>query len=195
MKQGKIFFISGPSGVGKGTVIDYLRKKYKHWIFPPSCTTRIPRPGEVDGETYFFVSREVFQQKIEKKEFLEYAQVHGGNLYGTLKAPLIEGVKNGNTVVREFDVQGFLQARETLPKSYYKSIFLKPDKGIETLIQRIRKRSPMADEEINCRMKSMIHEMQFESEYDHVIVSEQGKVKKMIQDVESIISEYSDNSL
>lgn len=187
MSQGKIFFISGPSGVGKGTVINHLREKHKNWVFPPSCTTRSPRPGEVEGETYFFISREEFLQKIEADEFLEHAEVHGGNLYGTLKLPLIQGVEKGKTVVREFDVQGFIQAREALPKEYYESIFLKPAEGVDVLINRIRHRAPISDEEIARRMESMKQEMKLESEYDHVVLSQQGKIEEMVREVESII--------
>ena len=122
---GKIFFISGPSGVGKGTVIDLLRQRHPEFAFPPSCTTRDPRPGEVEGETYFYLTMEAFEARIEAGDFLEYADVHGRK-YGTLRAPLVDGVEAGKTVIREFDVQGYLQARERLPREYFCLLYTSP---------------------------------------------------------------------
>lgn len=185
---GKIIFISGPSGVGKGTVINALRERHPEWRFPPSCTTRDPRPGEKEGETYFYISREEFEKKIEKGEFLEYAEVHHGNLYGTLKKPLIEGVKSGHIVVREFDVQGFEQAREKLPRDYYFSIFLKPAEGIDTLIRRIRERDgSISDEEIARRVESARKELALEKLYDATVVSVDNDIPRLVKDTEKVI--------
>ena len=82
--RGKIFFFSGPSGVGKGTLINHLRETRTDFVFPPSCTTRDPRPGEIDGETYYFITKQEFEAKIKAGDFLEYAHVHGDTYYGTL---------------------------------------------------------------------------------------------------------------
>ena len=143
--HGKIFFISGPSGVGKGTLIGMLKEKYKdQYLFPPSCTTRDPRPGEVDGETYYFISKEEFKQRIEDGEFLEYAQVHNGNYYGTLKQRLVDPIKDGYIVIREFDVQGYMQAKERLPRESFTSMFLMPDGDLNILVERIQKRAPIS---------------------------------------------------
>lgn len=187
--QGKIIFISGPSGAGKGTLINALRERHPDWLFPPSCTTRAPRPGEIEGETYYFISREEFERRIEAGEFLEYAEVHGGNLYGTLKKPLVEGVESGKTVIREFDVQGFAQARERLPREYFASIFLKPAEGPETLIRRIRERAPISDDELAHRLESLKKELAQADMYDHVVTSVDGEIEQMIRDTERIIAE------
>lgn len=187
MMRGKIFFFSGPSGVGKGTLIGMLRKKHPEWVFPPSCTTRDPRPGETEGETYFFITQPEFTQRIEAGEFLEWAEVHGGNRYGTLIHKLLDPLSEGKTVIREFDVQGFLQARERLPREDFVSIFIAPEHGEQELIDRILRRGTMSEEEIERRMISMRKELAESSKYDHVIVSRENKLDQLLSDAEEII--------
>lgn len=191
MKSGKIFFISGPSAVGKGTLISALKKNNPEFVFPPSCTTRAPRPGEKEGETYFFITQEVFKQKIEAGEFLEYACVHGKHFYGTLKDSLLEPVEEGKTVIREFDVQGFEQAKERLERSLFVSIFLKPAEDIDDLVDRIKKRAPISDEDIAKRVESMKKEIEKAPIYDYVILSERGKIEKLVSDATNIITKNS----
>jgi len=191
MKKGKIFFISGPSGVGKGTLINALRENHTEFEFPPSCTTRDPRPGEINGKTYFFITKDEFEQKIKNNEFLEYACVHGKNFYGTLKAPLLDPIKNGKIVIREFDVQGFEQARERLPKETFVSIFLKPAESVAQLVERIKERAPISDEDLQERIISMENELKKSEIYDYIIISEEGKIEKLITDTEKIIKEES----
>lgn len=186
-KIGKIFFISGPSGVGKGTLINALRERHGDWVFPPSCTTRDPRPGEIDGETYYFISREEFRKRIAAGDFLEYAEVHGGNLYGTLQQKLIEPMQNGKIVIREFDVQGYTQAVERLPREYYESIFLYPADGVEELVRRIKERAPIADEEVERRLESMRKELDKAELYDHWVYSKAGEIDDMVVGAEAVI--------
>ncbi len=187
MKQGKIFFISGPSGVGKGTLINGLKIRHSDWAFPPSCTTRKPRPGEVDGETYFYISKKEFKQKIKEDEFLEWAEVHGGNFYGTMKKPILDAVKRGEIVIREFDIQGFLAAREKLPRELFSSIFIVTDCTVDQLIARIKDRAPISKEEIEKRKESMKREMETAKFYDFELLSVTGEIEKMIDDAEEII--------
>ena len=186
-KTGKIFFFSGPSGVGKGTLINYLRKKHADWVFPPSCTTRKPRPGEVDGKTYFFISKEAFQERIKNGDFLEYAQVHGGHYYGTLKKLLLDPVKEGKTVIREFDVQGFQAAQKMLPKETYTSIFIRPHEGMDVLIERIKARAPITESELTHRMESMKKELALANIYDYRIDSVDKQLGQLFADVETLI--------
>lgn len=185
--MGHIYFISGPSGVGKGTVIDALKHKYPDWVFPPSCTTRAPRPGEVEGQTYCYLTREAFQAQIEAGAFLEYAEVHGGNLYGTVKEWLVKPAHEGKTVVREFDVQGYMQARERLPRELFTSIFIVPGDDEATLRKRILDRAPISDEDLNRRMESLEKELQHAHAYDHIVTSHHGQIDQMVQDFEAIM--------
>ncbi len=188
-QRGKIFFFSGPSGVGKGTLINHLRETRPDFVFPPSCTTRAPRPGEVDGETYYFISKEEFEAKIEAGDFLEYAHVHGETYYGTLKQKIMESVEAGKTVIREFDVQGFSQARERLDREHFVSIFLRPAESLDTLVRRIKERAPITDEELSKRVSSMEKELALADIYDYQIFSEDSNLTKLFADAEAIISQ------
>lgn len=185
--RGQIFFFSGPSGVGKGTLINALRNKHKTWVFPTSCTTRKPRPGEKDGETYYFISKAEFKRRIKNDEFLEYAEVHGGNLYGTLKKEILDPLEAGKVIIREFDVQGFFSAREILDKEDYVSIFVRPVGGIHELVHRIQQRAPISKDELEKRIESMGEEFKYVDLYDFHIYSEDGLIDKLIYDAEDII--------
>ncbi len=187
--RGKIFFFSGPSGVGKGTLINYLRAAHPDFVFPASCTTRSPRPGEIHGETYYFITKDEFQTKIKQGDFLEYAHVHGETYYGTLKAEILEPIRNGKTVIREFDVQGFTQARERLDRKDFVSIFLRPAEDLDTLVRRIKKRAPISDDELAKRMTSMEKELALADIYDYQIFSEDRNLEKLFTDAQAIIAQ------
>lgn len=189
-KTGKIFFFSGPSGVGKGTLINALRKKYPYFLFPPSCTTRDPRPGEVNGETYFFISKTEFREKIAAGEFLEYAEVHNGNLYGTLREKIVTPQQQGQIVIREFDVQGFLAAKKVLPRESYVGIFIKPFGGVDELVQRIKDRAPISKIELESRVQSMKNEFEQMHHYDYELVSSGGAFSQLLIDCENIMKSY-----
>src|SRR6185503_18010602 len=103
--QGKLILVIGPSGSGKSALIAYLREVAPNIIFPVSCTTREKRLGEKEGETYYFVSEEEFDERITQEAFLEWAS-YGGHRYGTLKSEILPELTAGNTVVREVEIQG-----------------------------------------------------------------------------------------
>ncbi len=187
MALGKIIFISGPSGVGKGTLIDFLREKHPEWIFPPSFSTRATRPGETQGHPYFFVSKEEFQAKIDQDDFLEYAQVHGQDYYGTDRKTLLDPVKEGKIVIKEFDVQGFVQARKKLDQNLFSSIFIKPAEGIDILLERVKLRAPISDEELQHRRQSMKQEFELSNLYDHILLSHNNQIDRLKNEGESLI--------
>lgn len=188
---GKLILILGPSGSGKGTVFGALRRMHPDYVFPLSCTTRDPRPGEQDGQVYHFVSKENFKERMARDEFLEWAVVHGENYYGTLKEAIVEPLRAGKVVIREVDVQGLRAIRELIPAEHLKSIFLTVD-GWATLERRILKRSTLPQEELDRRHESFKMEMTWADECDTVIVSIEGEIEKLIGEVEEAIERFSE---
>jgi guanylate kinase len=184
--SGKIFLIVGPSGVGKGTALLWLKRRHPEWIFPISATTRNPRPKEKDGETYHFFSHEVFDQKIENKEFIEWAWVHGKQKYGMLKSEIFPFLSAGKVLLREVDIQGFLTARNIIPKQNICSIFLRPPSQ-NVLIQRIKKRAPITPKELKKRLESMKNEMHYAKECDYQIQTVDGRKVFTAQEIQKII--------
>lgn len=191
--KGLLVLIAGPSGVGKGTVIEQLKKDYPQFVFPISCTTREMRPGEREGVVYHFESKENFLEGIKNGEFLEYACVHETNYYGTLKKPIMEALKEGKVVVREVDVQGFHSIKEHIPKKNLLTIFIRA-KSEQDLIARIKKRSKLSDEEIVRRMESARKEMADMDAFDYQVWSFDNQVPKCVSDVESLIIKRLDES-
>ena len=187
---GKFFLLLGPSGVGKGTVITALKKKFQDddlLVFPVTATTRNPRPKEKNGKDYYFLSREEFEEKIKKNEFIEHAIVHQKNYYGLPKEHVFEALKSGKNVIRELDIQGLWNLQKIIPKENLVSIFLLPQ-SLEILEKRIRGRSNLPDEEIERRLKTAQNEITHADECDVQIVSEDGKIGKMVEDVMEVIS-------
>ena len=185
---GRLLLVVGPSGVGKGTTLSFLKKRHLDWIFPVSATTRSPRPGEIEGETYHFFSMEEFNEKIENADFIEWAWVHGKQKYGMLKSEIFPFLEKGDLVIREVDIQGFLDAREIVPAENLTSIFLLPPPR-EVLIQRIMARAPISNEELEERLKSMEHEMESGKECDFQIQTIDGNVGHPAEEIERIVSE------
>ncbi len=189
--QGKLFLIVGPSGSGKGTVIDCLKGHYPAFVYPVSYTTRDPRPGEVDGEVYHFISKEKFKEMIENDEFLEYAVVHGDNYYGTAKEQFIKPLEAGAFVVREVDIQGFKSISAIIPKENLVSIFMKVV-DLDDLKSRIERRGEMSAEELEARMNSALAEIAQADQCDYQVENHWGKVNQCVRDVEKIIIEETD---
>jgi len=187
--KGLLFIISGPSGVGKGTVIRALKEKYPQFVFPISHTTRAVRPGEKDGEVYHFISAEKFQSEIDKGNFLEWAQVHKKDSYGTLKKPIIDALEAGKVIIREVDVQGFHSIKQVIPKENLVTIFLKAESP-EKLLERIAKRGKLPEEEIQRRMESAQREMQNADLFDYQVWSLENQISKCKEDVEKIIFDH-----
>ena len=168
MKTGRLFVLSGPSGVGKGTLRENALNDAPNLKYSISCTTRKPRDGETDGVEYRFISREKFREDISQGLFLEYAHVHE-DYYGTLKADVVRELEAGHDVLLEIDVQGALQVREKMPDAVL--IFVAPP-SIEVLERRLRGRGTEAQESLNVRLENALKELALKDEYDHIIVND-----------------------
>lgn len=183
---GKLFLISGPSGSGKGSLIQVLKNRHPEFIFPLSLTSREMREGETDGEVYHFVSKKDFEKKIKNKEFLEWAIVHQKNYYGTLQKPILEAIAKGQIVIREVDIQGVQAIRSIIPEDELVTVFILPD-SLENLIERIQKRSKISSEEVERRIESARKEIAGKDEFDYVIYNHDGKLDEAVEEVEKII--------
>lgn len=178
--MGSLVVISGPSGVGKGTVVKKLLSR-RNFALSVSCTTRAAREGEVDGQSYFFVSRDKFLQMIESGGFLEYSE-HFGNFYGTPKKFVEEKLKTHN-VLLEIDVDGALQVKKAYPQALL--IFLLPP-GVEELHARLTKRGTESEEVIEERIKRMNYEISQKSSYDFEVVNDD--LDDCVKKIENIIA-------
>lgn len=181
MSEGILFILSGPSGVGKGTVLDALLKEYDGVEYSVSATTRSPREGEVDGEDYFFISKDEFFEIKEKDQFIEYAKVHN-NYYGTPKKYVDKSLAEGRDIILEIDIQGAKQVREKYPDSVF--IFLVPP-SFEELKKRLNKRDTEDNKSKNVRLKNAKKEIKKTDEYDYTIVND--RVKNAVEQIKEII--------
>lgn len=182
MSAGFLLVLSGPSGSGKGTVSEALMEKNEDISFSTSVTTRTPRPGEVNGENYFFSTIEEFEDMVEKEELLEYAFVHT-NYYGTPKKFVFDEIEKGEIVLLEIDVQGALQIKKRYKEAVF--IFLLPP-TMDELRNRLVKRDTETEEEINTRFKNAFKELDFVGEYDYFVVN--NEVDDAVESIEHIIA-------
>ena len=167
MSKGKLIVISGASGVGKGTVLGIMMKKRKDLSFSVSATTRDPRPGEIDGVHYYFISREKFEEMIAQGAFLEY-DAHAANYYGTPRAQAEEKRERG-PVLLDIEPAGAKQVREKMPDA--ELIFIMPP-SMQELERRLRGRGDTPEEQIKLRMERAVWEMEQRVWYDHVVVND-----------------------
>lgn len=165
---GSIIVISGPSGAGKNTVYDELKKKNDRIVQTVSVTTRAPRSDEIDGVDYYFVSNERFEELINANEFLEYVQ-YGENYYGTLKSEVKRLTDAGKIVVLVIEVRGAARIKEVFPES--KSIFLLPS-SVDELERRIRLRGQNTENELQTRINIAVSEMSLMNEYDFCVYND-----------------------
>jgi len=187
--KGIFFLMVGPSGVGKGTILERIKEEWKddeRFLFPVTATTRLPREGEVHGKNYFFMSKEEFKKGIENDEFLEYAVVHGENYYGLPKKQVFDALENGVNVIRELDIQGLWNLQKILPAENLYSIFLTPPSMAE-LEKRIRDRSPLPEDEIARRMESAKNEIINSKDCNITVTSLTGKVNTVKVDIKNLI--------
>ncbi|PRI43408.1 guanylate kinase [Haemophilus influenzae] len=184
MSQGNLYILSAPSGAGKSSLISALlaSDSSTQKMVSVSHTTRAPRPGEVEGVHYYFVSKEEFESLIEQDLFLEYAKVFGGNYYGTSLPAIEENLAKGIDVFLDIDWQGAQQIRKKVPS--VKSIFILPP-SLSELERRLIGRGQDSEEVITERMSKAISEISHYDEYDYVIVNDD--FEKALKDLQSIL--------
>ena len=183
MSQFPVFpvILSAPSGGGKTTIAREVLRRRDDIGYSVSCTTRTPRPGEVDGKDYYFLSRAEFARKRDRGEFAESAEVHG-NLYGTLRSEVERVLASGRHVMMDIDVQGAAQFRRVFPQSV--TIFVLPPSA-DVLLDRLRGRQTESKEQLAARLSSALQELQAVDEYEYVVVND--ALELAVQRVESII--------
>ena len=179
--DGRLFVISGPSGAGKGTICKKLLESVDISI-STSMTTRAPRPGEIDGKDYYFVTVDEFEEKIANGGMLEYARVFD-NIYGTPKDMVIKQLERGSDVILEIDVQGGLQIKKKMPEQAVLVFVLPPD--LTTLRQRIIDRGTETEEVIDKRFNEAINEIKLIGEYDYYVVNDE--LDDAVYDLKAII--------
>ncbi len=162
-----LFAISGPSGVGKGTLVKMLLEGDENLVSSVSCTTRAPRAGETDGEDYFFIDRETFEKKIAAGGFLEYDE-HFGNYYGT-PLSFVEETLQKKSVILEIDVKGAMSAKAKKPDTV--TIFIAPPSA-EELKKRLRGRHSESEEQIAERVARAEYEESFAPQYDYTVIND-----------------------
>ncbi len=167
-ERGSLIVVSGPSGCGKGTVIQEFLKNNKDAWLSVSCTSRAPRPGDVPNETYFFITREEFEEKINNGEFLEYAE-YNGNYYGTPKEHIEEKLTKGIDVMLEIEVQGALKVKELVPEAI--CIFIMPP-SMKELKKRLVGRGTETKEKVLSRFKTAYQEINNVTNYNYVVTND-----------------------
>lgn len=180
--KGKLFVISGSSGVGKGTLLNALLTQHPDIKLSISATTRAPRPSEADGVNYFFTKREDFEESIKNGEFLEWAEFNE-NFYGTKQAYVEKTLNKGKNLILEIETRGALQIKQKLPDSIL--IFILPP-SLEELEHRLRGRNTESEEAIQNRLKEAFREIECSKNYDHKVVNDD--LTRALKELEGIIN-------
>ena len=184
-RTGILFVISAPSGAGKTTLCTALRQK-PDFVWSVSCTTRTPRTGEIDGQDYHFLSKEEFSRRLAAGEFLEHAEVHG-NHYGTLKAPVLENLRNGIDVLLDIDTNGAANIRacgDELILDALADVFIIPP-NLEELRQRLLRRGTETAEQVEIRLRNAAVEMECWRDYRYTIIS--GSMEENIEKFRAVM--------
>lgn len=181
MDKGVLLIVSGLSGAGKGTICKRIMEKYPDYELSISATTRDPRPGEVDGREYFFITKDEFEDRIKNGKLLEYAK-YVDNYYGTPKDWVLAQMDQGKNVILEIELQGAFQVRDQIPEAVL--IFIMPP-DMEELERRLRGRGSETEEQIKKRLLRAMEEIEYVDQYDYVIVNEE--VEKSVEMLHTIV--------
>ena len=183
-RGGRLFVLSGPSGVGKDAVLSRMRELGRDFHFPVTATTRAIRPGERDGVDYIFTSREEFRRLIAEDGLLEWAEVYG-NLYGVPRTQVTDALESGRNVMLKIDVQGAATIRRVYPESVL--VFLAPP-NMESLDSRLRKRGTEQDEALRIKLETAREEMNAATWFDYRVVNHDGMIDDAVYQIDRIAS-------
>ena len=182
-----LVIISGPSGVGKDTIIEALRRRPRdpdyHYVV--TCTTRARRPGEIDGVSYQFLTTQEFLALRDSGGLLEANEVHG-HWYGTPRAQVREALATGHDVILKIDVQGAQQVKERVPNALL--VFVVPP-SLEALFQRLRARATETADQLELRQRNAAIELARQEDYDYVVTNEDGQVERTAERIDEIIAD------
>lgn len=185
MAKGSVIIVSGPSGVGKGTIVKAVVEKRSDMFLSVSCTTRAPREGEIPGKSYHYISEEEFKKKIEENYFLEW-ECYVGNYYGTPLSPVLSAMEEGKSTILEIEVGGAFQAKRRYPDAVL--VFVVPP-SFRELKQRLETRdagNEVALAAIEKRMARALEEYEKIKDYDYIIVND--NLEEAIENLETIIN-------
>ncbi len=183
MEKGLLVVISGPAGSGKGTVNRVLMEQ-PDYVFSVSATTRAPRPGEVDGVNYHYITAEEFEKRIQADELLEYTK-YCGNYYGTLKRETEAVLESGKNLILEIEVEGAVNVKRLCPDSAVLIMLLPPSYAVQE--QRLRGRATEPEDVILRRLERTKEEMEYLGQYDYVVYNYDGRAEDCAAEIQNII--------
>ena len=183
-KNSKLFVISGPSGVGKDTILNQMKKIYPSNHYVVTVTTRKKRVNEIDGKDYFFVTNKKFQDMIDSNEFLEWATVYNNN-YGVPKNQVFLALSQNKNVIIKADIQGAKTIKNTIDDTT--TIFINPP-DISKLADHLSSRMSESKESFRLRMETSLLEIESQNEFDHVVNNPEGKIDQTLEKINAIIS-------
>ena len=181
-EKGLIIVISGPAGSGKSTVNRFIREN-DDYVFSISRTTRYMRPGEVDGEDYYFVTKDYFMEKLAEDDFLEHAE-YCGEFYGTPKSLVYEKIEQGKNVVLEIEVAGAMQVKERCPEAVL-IMLLPPSFAVQE--ERLRGRGTETEDKIRKRLEKTFKEIPLAEKYDYIVFNPDGCSREAADDIFAIV--------
>jgi guanylate kinase len=184
--DGKLIIFTAPSGAGKTTIVRHMLSAFPQLAFSVSATSRDPRPEEVDGKDYYFITPHRFRELIEADAFLEWEEVYNNQFYGTLLSEVERIWADGKHIVFDIDVKGALNLKHKYPEQTL-SVFVKPP-SFQSLVERLLKRKTESPEQMQKRIQKAMDEMQFENQFDEILVNDE--LERTLEEAKRLVSQF-----